>query len=336
VLRPFVSRYLDAIEGVRYAHLDQLQRGPLAGIATGGAGTAFALLRAGRARRAISWADDALADRRRAAYRGDGDHVVDRNAYLMGRAGIHVVRALASRDRDASIGAFVRSARGVGPIELHSGRAGHLIGTRVMLDRFDDARLRRLGASLAGELEAAARDRVRAPWQAIDATNLAHGWPGVLYALLRWAEPAPWLVDALVRLTHAWRPDTITGVDNRATWCAGAAGMVLLWSRAHAATREPIFVEAARTAANAALVYEPPRPHLCCGTGGVAYAMLALDRIDPRGGWRARAAEITVRAIRSPVRTAFPNGLLWGFPGLVCLALDVMADRPIGFPAIEG
>ena len=80
---------------------------------------------------------------------------------------------------------------------------------------------------------------------------------------------------------------------------------------------------------------QPRQLGLCCGLIGVAFALLALDRIDPRGGWRQEARAIAARVIAEP-RFEAPNGLFHGHPGLVCLALDLVGDEVRGFPAVEG
>src|SRR5262249_8321758 len=157
---------------------------------------------------------------------------------------------------------FVRTARAArgGALELHSGSAGHLTAARVMRARFDDPRLRAAADELADDLDARARPRARRPWRAIDATNLAHGWPGVLHALGAGRAPAPWLVDALARLARTARADTVPA-PFRGTWCTGAAGLAMLWCRAFAATDDERFRRAARAAARTALAHEPARPH---------------------------------------------------------------------------
>jgi serine/threonine-protein kinase len=214
--------------------------------------------------------------------------------------------------------------------------AGLLVGASLVLRRVEHAGVRRAAADLSASLVRRVQRKLRAG----DPSGLLHGWGGVLYALLAWSRvtgrdvPAV-AVDALRAHVRAWRPAAIAPAM-RASWCAGAAGAALLWSHAYERTGERAFLLAARRAARTAhAALHPDRRHLCCGAGGVAYALLAVHRVDRDGGWRARAREAGALAVRSTTPLRRPNGLLWGHPGLVCLALDLVAGEAAGFPAIE-
>ncbi len=350
---PYLARYIGAIRQVRYKDLPQLQAAPHANLAYGAAGTAHALLcltetsrlKEGR-RLAARLLRAALRDRTDAATRTVGGRATPPTSFVFGRAGIHVVAAMvhagrASDERRRAVTSFVRASRADDPAEIMDGAAGHLVGTCMLRRHIRDDQLRRFGDELAEKLLDRARRRLRRRWRPADATGFAHGWPGVLYALVAWRESneqplEPWLVDGLIRLARIWRSGAIGSVGLRGTWCNGAAGSALLWCKAFEATHEKAFLRAARDAAKAATQHLPERTHLCCGMGGVAYALLAVDRIEPGRGWRERAREVGARAITTPLVSRWPNGLLWGHPGLVCLALDLMADVPRGFPCIEG
>ena len=333
VFHSYIARYREAIEVTRYGDLPTLQAPPFASLANGGAGTAYVLDRLGQRRRAQAWIARALADRRPAAYRGEID-TPDPASYLFGRTGVHWVRALVTRD---GAGGFVRAARRASPDEFVGGRAGTLTAATILLARRDDASVRRLAAAVAAHLGEQVRARVERPWNPLDAVGFAHHWPGVLHALLAWSRldreaPAAWLTAALRGLVAVWSPATVRVARLHGSWCNGLAGAVVLWTRAFDATRDGVFLAAARSAAT-------PRPgastvgsDLCCGIGGVAYALLELDRVDPT--WRDQARVLAARAIDEATLT-WPNGLFRGHPGLVCLASDLVAERPIGFPAVE-
>jgi Lanthionine synthetase C-like protein len=221
------------------------------------------------------------------------------------------------------------------------GTAGNLIGACLLNRRTPDNRLRRAADALGVNLLDRARRRMRRRWQPADATGFLHGWPGVLYALLAWRASNSdhvegWLVDGLIRLGQEWRADAGVRPSLRGSWCTGAAGATLLWCKAFECTREKAFLHVARESGRAAMGQQPDGMHLCCGSGGIAYALLALERVDPGHGWRARAFTVGNRAITTPLVSRWPNGLLWGHPGLVCLALDLLSDKPRGFPCIEG
>lgn len=338
----YVARYVHIITRIRYKHLVALQPPPHANLAHGGGGTAYALHRiaevrgdARLVRLARVWVADALADRRRARF--------PTSSYLFGRSGLHALRArIDPAARDHSIAAYLRVCRSArtGPLELMSGRAGQLVGACAMLRGFDDTRLRRFAAVRAHDLLDHVQRRASRPWREADASNLAHGWPGVLYAVAAWHElsrlaPPPWLISALVRLARAWREHAVPRHDMRASWCTGAAGATLLWCKTFAITGESELLRTARRTGDAARRHlDVTRQHLCCGIGGVAHALLALETIDPGRAWRAHARQIGAGAMTDAAPSRWPSGLLWGHPGLACLALDLVAKVPQAFPSL--
>jgi serine/threonine-protein kinase len=177
-------------------------------------------------------------------------------------------------------------------------------------------------------------DRARAP-------SFAHGRAGTLHALLGWA-------IALERPLPASVTDELAGFDGRVerapalgeSWCNGDAGMVLLWARAYECLADGEYLQRARRCARRLGAHlSLATGDLCCGLAGRAYALLAMDRIDPDGGWYERAVTMARRAATSMRRSvgAWPNGLFRGLPGLVCLADDlVRPPRRRGFPLVEG
>jgi lantibiotic modifying enzyme len=340
-LRKYVQTYRDVIATVRYAELDELQPPPFASLGHGGAGTAYALWRLDELARARRWLAASLGDRRRFAFDSEED-VMQRTSYLHGRGGLYWMRVLVAgpAQRGQAIAAYVRCAKAAtAPIEFIDGLGGHLTATRLLLARFADPRLRKLAVMLAALLGDRLAARVREPWLPIDASGFAHYWPGALHALLAWmmssGQPVPsWLTDAMRALLAVWTPDIARSPRLAASWCNGAAGTLLLWCKAYQAIGDPAFLHAARQAADRAMTAPYAGADLCCGLGGIAYALLELSQVDPAGGWREQAQAVALRAIEAPVMR-WPNGLFRGHPGLVCLALDLLADQPVGFPAIE-
>jgi hypothetical protein len=324
-----------------YTDLAKLQPSPYANLAHGGGGTAYALWRLGEQRRAKAWLTAALADRRKsAATFSNGWEKPHATSYHFGRGGLYWAYALLpGPHRDRAVAAFQRGIDPRGPTELVQGAAGQLVGARLLLSRFEHAGLRRTATALATSLGKKLRARSKRPWEPSDASRFAHGWSGVAYAFVTWTraggeELPPWLVDSLHRLAAMWSPAT-PNPKLAGSWCNGAAGATLLWSAAFAATDDKRFLSRARDAGRAAVDAElaAGTTDLCCGSGGVAYALLELDRVDAGSGWRARAREIGARAIQ-PSTLVWPNGLFRGHPGLVCLALDLVAETPLGFPTL--
>lgn len=308
-----------------YADLGERQPLPHSDIAHGGAGTAYALWRFDHP--SAAWIRAALADPRRLPW-------ATAESYLFGRTGARCVSALVDpRGREAAIRALVRM-RAAREVELAAGLAGQLLGLCMLRSHLDDPRIQRK-ADAFGERLAARVRRHGKRWHRHDTVNFAHGWPGALFALLAWRPADAWLVESLAALAKEWQPGLVIQVPYRGTWCTGDGGVTLLWARAYEHTGDVRFLRIARRAATSAMRWLPERPHLCCGAGGVAYAALALDRIDPGRQWRDRARRIAKRALRTPLTTRWPSGLLWGHPGLACLEQDVAAARGGGFPLIE-
>lgn len=337
VFRDYLDAYRDAVRATTYADLPTLQPAPFASLNTGGAGTAYALWRLGRRAAARTWIVASRADRRKDAFEVTADPAHRRVSMLFGAAGQKWVHALiAPSAREEYARAIASKA---GEHEVANGAAGWLIGALRLLERAPDPALERAASRLAHQLEHALEKRQALPWTPTDATGFAHGWPGICYGVLAWGAHrgthAPWLLPALVRLAEAWAP-TGAHPDFTASWCNGAAGALLLWTKAFAVSRDPRFLDVARRTADTAIAASGTRASLCCGDVGVAFALLSLARVDRRGPWRTRARMLAAATIARP---AFhhPSGLFQGHPGLACLAADLLDEaRPRGFPLVEG
>ena len=326
VFHDYLALYRDAIRSTRYQELEDLQGPPYGDLAYGGAGTAYALWRLGETRHAKTWINAVVADRRAVAIDVESRRDARRSGLMFGRPGARWVQAMIT---PALASAYARALRTVELDEYGCGAAGHftvakLVPRDPMLARVID----RLGTRIVERV----RERSASPWQAEDATGFAHGWPGEVFAALGHAPEEPWLLAAAARLAAAWtgvaRPNFV------ASWCNGAAGSLLLWVRTFTLGQQGLVMDVARRTAEMALANRAGQLNLCCGDIGVAFALLALDRIDPRGGWRKQARTIAARVIAAP-RFHAPNGLFHGHPGLVCLALDLVGDQARGFPAVE-
>jgi len=357
-LRYFVSSWTRQIQSMGYTELTRRQDPPFASLTFGAGGVGYALLRAGQAledrdllMRAERWA---RAAERHLGSRGGlqiPDGVAAGASLAYGRDGIRLLQVLLAHARGdlpltrARVGAFVRAVRATRrrPAELLFGTAGQLAGTLILLEATGDARLRALADEHAGAL----LGPVPPAWTTIPDLAFAHGRAGILHALLRWRELTggslpDWFWDALedlARAQPAWqraRKGPLAVVLGR-TWCNGAAGLTLLWSKAFEQTGERRHLQRARAALRTSLaVTGPASGDLCCGLAGRAYAALAVARALPREGLRARALALAVAAIQQ-MRGRWPNGLLKGYPGVVCLAVDLVHERqPRGFPLVEG
>jgi serine/threonine-protein kinase len=185
--------------------------------------------------------------------------------------------------------------------------------------------------------------------------GFAHGRAGIFHALLSWsiacgrALPTAFARHLDRLAADVERTGTMgapraqlpgQGAALARSWCNGAAGLALLWARAYEHAPRAAYLGRARAAATFVLDEVAGAPgHLCCGLAGRAYALLAMERIEP-GRWIARAEAMAAAATTAVLaqRSAWPNGLLTGYPGLVCLAreLDAAPADRIGFPLVEG
>lgn len=335
-LREYVSLYLDEVGSLRYRDISSIQPAPYASLARGAGGIVYLLWRHGERRKARRWLTALSADRRRSAYKY-GEMDFPRSSYMYGRAGVHWLAALLDTDR--AVPAYTREGSAVVDKSFMAGAAGYLTGARILLERKPDRSLHRRTAALAKTM--LAQVHAALPWHRLEASGFAVRLPGLLHALLAWHEFAgeevpDWLVTAMRALAEAWSLDAVpTGFT--ATWCNGAVGMTLLWTKAFAVTNDEQFLAAARGMARLAISVDEQRSILCCGLAGIAYALLELSRHDPtNNAWREQAFDLGARAVaiacREPME--WPNGLYMGHPGIVCLAADLLADQPRGFPAI--
>jgi eukaryotic-like serine/threonine-protein kinase len=362
-LRAFVRAWLEETAPLSYVDLVARQEPPFASVTFGAAGVAYALWRAGQAlgdaalvERGQAWAGDALrfARTKQALRLPENPDVEVAPSLIYGVAGIrHVAILLAKARGDAAevsrgVGGLVRSFRtGRGRSdEFLFGRAGHLASSLLLFEATGDRRLRALAAEQA-LLLSPPHDRARPTWTRDTNLAFAHGRAGIVHALLGWyrregrALP-PWLLDELMRLAkeraglgRTWGRSLRAAVMRR-SWCNGAAGLTLLWARAYEQTGDTRFLRLARAEARRGVAaVAGAGGDLCCGLAGRAYAMLAAERVEPGVGHREEAMSLAVRAVEQ-MEGPWPNGLLKGYPGLVCLALDLAFERkPRGFPFVE-
>ncbi|MGH7714171.1 MAG: lanthionine synthetase LanC family protein, partial [Gemmatimonadaceae bacterium] len=120
--------------------------------------------------------------------------------------------------------------------------------------------------------------------------------------------------------------------------CNGSAGLVFLWRLAHDVLRTGEFSDLAEAAAWNA--WEEPSDtsvsHLCCGSAGRAYAMLAMYRADGAPAWLARGRELYELAVEGLDDSLGPRYSLYkGALGLAVLAHDLAQPELARMPLFE-
>jgi eukaryotic-like serine/threonine-protein kinase len=316
-------------DGRAYAALNGAE--PLCSVNTGAAGIAYALYRIAGAREdpallalAELWiaAAERNANNEAAFYSEELDltpATVGRVSLFHTPAGVACVDALiglALGDEARAAGGvdrFITRSRGdCDSLDLTLGRSSTLLGCAALLAALPPeavggrAALAQLGDEIAGGIRAmGAAMPVIGEAQPLN-LGIAHGWGGVLFALLRWREAcdrgdADEMIEArlgqLARLAEptgeGLRWKWLTGQPGSdgfmPGWCNGSAGLVHLWNLAHRQFRREDYALLARGAAWNA--WQEPRSFgdLCCGAAGRAYAMLNLYRETGEGDWLERA-----------------------------------------------
>jgi serine/threonine-protein kinase len=371
--------YLKEVRAMSFADLQARQEPPWSNVPFGGSGIAWALWRSRALPRAIRIrnADAWLAAAARTARQRLAFHHREHRGSLewslyYAADGIALVQLLIAHDRRSRIPggkasrgtdqsrrgfedrlsrflARCRRKRG-GPSELLQGTAGYLAATTLLYRLTGEPRALAVADGLARDL--LERGEAAGGWIRAPRLGLGHGRAGTLFALLGWSMAAEralprWLFDGLARLAddvaregRLGAPAQLTAPVMQRSWCNGAAGLVLLWVRAHEHSGAPEHLEHARTMAHHLGEYTWATGNLCCGLGGRAYALLAVDRIDPDRGWFDGAQRLAAQAGEMMIAApgGWPNGLYHGFPGLVCLAEDLARPRGarVGFPLVEG
>jgi serine/threonine-protein kinase len=297
-------------------------------------------------------------------------HVVGQVSLYHSQCGLHCVEAAVAgasgdlRRQERAVSAFVAaSATGCDKVELALGTGGTLLGCALLREAAwsrDPEQLtliRTLGDRTVHELIGwMRRQGPLATCGELRNLGIAHGWAGVLYAILRWCDstgsaPPPVVSERLVQLADCAQPSG-RGVcwpwlDSAAEqrggismpgWCNGAAGFVHLWTAAHRMFGEERFARLAELAAWEAWEHPSRLRSLCCGLAGRAYSLLTLFKYTGEPVWLGRAWQLAERAARQRSRggdAEFPDSLYKGEVGVAILAADLASPAEAFMPFFE-
>jgi serine/threonine-protein kinase len=186
--------------------------------------------------------------------------------------------------------------------------------------------------------------------------GIAHGWAGVLYAILLWCEstgtvPPPAVSERLNQLAECaepsgrgvrwpWRDSAVEEAAGSSMpgWCNGAAGFVHLWTAAHRLLGEDRFARLGELAGWETWEHFSGGRSLCCGLAGRSYALLRLFRHTGEAAWLDRAWQLAERAARQTPTdrdAEFPDSLYRGAMGMALLAADLASPSGAFMPFFE-
>jgi serine/threonine protein kinase len=353
---------------------------PSASVTYGAAGLAYGLMRLARTREdgellalADLWSVRAGARARdeSAFYNAEleiNPETVGRSSPYHTMSGVHWVRASVAQAINDAVGFnqacddLVRASQdlSVNP-DLTLGRAGTLLAFSNLVDIAGTMPLADLSpVRTAGDgIAAALNDHLGklapiAEEPTLRFLGIAHGWSGIIYALLRWREatgfdPGAGLIARLDQLASAavpsdnglrWprlrRDDPSRPVDFLPSWCNGTAGFVHLWLTAERVVGDKGYRQLACGAARDALGPVESGVDLCCGLSGRAYALLALHRASGDEFWLQEARKLALRALRPRMLdTPFGLSLYKGAVGPAVLAEELKAPMTASMPLFE-
>ncbi len=280
-------------------------------------------------------------------------------------SGIRLVQALVAQaagdipgQREAVLAYTRIVAQPWSNLDLALGQAGALVGCALLWEALPTERASLLptGTALSDLLGRRLTELGRIGHdETIRYSGIAHGWAGLLYALMRWldvtAMPVPdWLearLDELADLAEpqgrGWRwprvlqrgGGRVEPVDYWPSWCNGTGGMIFLWTLAHRWFDHPRYLRLAEGSAQNVLDSGDQVAQICCGRPGGAYGLLNLYRYTAESRWLDAARSLCDAALRShpiPAGEAVPTfhySLFKGALGAALLAAELDAGPDI-------
>ncbi len=293
-------------------------------------------------------------------------------------SGVFAVQAKIARAMDdrrelaASVRRFVDASRKpCTGIDLTLGRAGTLLVSALLCDLYAGpathaaaepaegsgtmvpSSLDQLGSEIFDDLSVSLEQLPDSSAPSLQYLGVAHGWAGVVYAVLQWSRARKIDVPgaALARLDdlarwaepvgrgHMWprrRPSDDHASSYSCSWCHGSAGFVSLFTLSYRLTRETSYLRLAEGAAWRTWEGAGRVGSLCCGWSGRAYALLNFWRASGDREWLIRARELAMRAATTRVfDTDYERSLYRGGSGLAALAADLERPEDAVHPLFE-
>jgi eukaryotic-like serine/threonine-protein kinase len=352
---------------------DRPQNAPLASVNYGASGVAYAMYRLSVLRNdprllatADLWAHKAsiLSRDEHAFFSSEieiTEKTVGKASLFHSPSGVFAVRALIAlasgepASATQAISQFVSASRTECEfVDVALGKAGLLLGCAELLESTrgawgcDAAPILERGNELEAELRRVIDEPI-ATSVAMIYLGFAHGWAGILFALLRWAQasgrqadPYRGKLDELSGLQEPHGAGVRWSVHNRTAprpstmdgWCNGAAGHALLWALAYDLYMASDYGLLAERSATSAWSSDIEVGTLCCGLAGIGYACAAAHRVTGDASWLKRARLAACRACEDRSKWFYADSLYKGAVGAVLLHEELEASR-IAMPLVE-
>jgi serine/threonine-protein kinase len=277
--------------------------------------------------------------------------------------GVWYTRALLASDRgDAA--AFRRNTlafvQAIGAdsdkLDLTLGLAGCLLATALLRNRAKEApsairtALDSAGSSLFGRIiEWQAKCAPVGEDEQVHYAGIAHGWSGILYALLVWCRVSgtattPIIAERVAQLAAKGEPARVgvrwpvsfsrsATVSYFPSWCNGSGGFMPFWLEAATLLNEDRYLQLAIDVGENGWDETASSYNLCCGVTGQAYGFLALYNKLGEQVWLDRARQLGIVA-RDAVSASAAAGwsLHKGALGVAVLLADLGQPRFAAMP----
>jgi serine/threonine-protein kinase len=247
-------------------------------------------------------------------------------------------------------------------VDLTLGRGSVLIGCALLLEvlqrDYGEAlmTLRQFGDEVYEDIRRSIRALRPIRKSPLVALGLAHGWTGLLYAILRYST----VVGAdihhesefhdVVEELLAYKLEDASGLKFPSStcaptsawawtsWCNGGSGNTLFWALLSQQMGKSAYLAVAQK--TAFFVCQRTRSSLaqvCCGLAGQAYAALAMYESTGDPAWLKRGSEIAelaaIRAVQSP-DDSLAAALYKGEAGIALLICDLERYGSASMPVI--
>jgi serine/threonine protein kinase len=238
------------------------------------------------------------------------------------------------------------------PLEFVSGKAG-MLNTIHQLSLLveENQPLIQVGREVVADMMHEIGSLTKLDQSSVSYLGFAHGWAGIFYSLLAWGRKYdPEVVGRTVPLLHQlagyaittrigshwpYRFDQPAETGDMASWCNGTAGFILLWSEAYLATGDSQWLSLARRAARHCMTYIENLNSLCCGLAGRAYALAILGSVSGEDEWFDAAEQCLRRKSGgTPDVAQHHHSLFKGVLGHELARLEVSKRDGISFPTL--